>query len=325
MIDNKKRSFLILWSGFLALATGCSLISPLPKPDIERYREDLAFIAKEPRDAGSDHHLAVQNLCATRFEELGFEVELQEVGEYVNVIGWRRGEEEPEDIVVVSAHYDTVPGCNGADDNGSGVAAVLESARILGSRGHDRTLAVACWDGGERGLLGSKTFVIRQRAQDADIIVMYDYEMIGYKSDEPNSQALPAGFEQLFPDQIRQISANKNRGDFIALVFDMDAQNHASNIVGYAEEVGIPIVSLRLDLDGVVPPDLRRSDHASFWDQGFPAIMVTDTSEFRNPNYHCPGELNDDIDTIDFEFAIGITEAVTASAMDALSLEPDRH
>jgi hypothetical protein len=69
---------------------------------------------------------------------------------------------------------------------------------------------------------------------------MYNYEMIGFKSDAPDSQALPAGFEQQYPDQVGQINDNDSRGDFIALVFDSDAQIQASSIAGHAEELGIP-------------------------------------------------------------------------------------
>src|SRR5205823_1076260 len=101
-----------------------------------RYVKDLEFVAKE-RTPGSPHWKEVQDLCATRFKDLGFMVELEEYATGVNVIGTRVGADTPIDIVSIGAHYDHIPGCPGADDNATGVAGLLEVARVLSQGSFD--------------------------------------------------------------------------------------------------------------------------------------------------------------------------------------------
>lgn len=117
-------------------------------PDLDVYQEDLEFVSRFPREPLGEHHAAVRDLCAQRFAELGYEVEQQTYGDEddggVNVIGTRLGSAYPERKVVVAAHYDSVPGCNGADDNGSGVAGLFQVASLLANEEHDYTVVVAC-------------------------------------------------------------------------------------------------------------------------------------------------------------------------------------
>ena len=98
------------------------------------------------------------------FASLGYTVEREAYGTGVNVIGVLDGTSAPAEQVVISAHYDSVANCPGADDNGSGVAGVLEAARVLSTSQHKRTLVVACWDEEEKGLIGSSAFVARAAA-----------------------------------------------------------------------------------------------------------------------------------------------------------------
>src|SRR5690606_6446465 len=101
----------------------------------------------------------VQDLCADRLTELGYEVTLHNYGSGVNVIGRRPGATAPDEIVMVGAHYDHIDDCRGADDNASGVAAALEIARVLATVETQRTTMIACWDQEELGLIGSEAFV----------------------------------------------------------------------------------------------------------------------------------------------------------------------
>ncbi len=126
-----------------------------------RYEADLKFVAA-PRPPGSAHHQAVRDLCAARFAEYGFTVEQHDYGTGSNVIGVLPG--ASDERVIVSAHYDSTDGsCPGADDNATGVAGVLETARVMATASLDRTLVVACWDEEEDGLIGSDAYAARAK------------------------------------------------------------------------------------------------------------------------------------------------------------------
>jgi len=307
-----------------AVPASCDAGSPLGLSqcvDGARYQTDLELIAA-PRPPGSAHWQVVQDLCADRLASLGFEVERHTYATGVNVIGVRTGNSEPGRQVLVAAHYDHIDGCAGADDNATGTAAALESARVLAMAGFPHTLVVACWDEEERGLIGSGAYADRARAADDDIVVYYNYEMIGYVDDTPGSQSFPAGFDLLFPEAARELEANENRGDFLALIADETASDAVSLLDRYGEALGLPTISIVLTTDLLTVPllgDLRRSDHSRFWDQAYPAIMLTDTSEFRYDAYHCRSG-PDDVGNLDQGFTTRVIQTTVAAAAASLGL-----
>ena len=286
----------------------------------ERYTTDLTFVA-QPRPPLSAHWQAVQDLCANRFTELGYQVERQQYATGVNVTG-QRVNAGGSKHVLVSAHYDHISNCAGADDNATGVAALLEAARVLSTANIVGTLTLACWDEEERGLLGSSAYAARALAAGTPITVAVSYEMLGYRTEAANSQQLPSGFGLLFADATAQIAKNNNRGDFIAVIADDSASAFADHFATQAAALGLNTVV------GKVPSALksssqlaalRRSDHASFWDRNYPAVMLTDTAEFRNPHYHCTGgpDVPADLDHAFTSKIIGATVAAVASTLSA--------
>lgn len=302
----------------------CPVDTPLALAECvekDRYVADLEFIAA-PREPGSAHWQAVQDLCFERFTEAGFEVDLHTYATGVNVIGRKLGTETPEEQILIAGHYDHIPGCNGADDNATGTAAVLEVARVLGQRDFPRTLVVACWDEEELGLVGAEAYVDLAATVGDQILFNYNFEMIGYYDDAPDSQTVPAGFELLFPDQVDALTANEYRGDFVAVVVDDAGVPHVEPLLSYAEMFGLATVLLPVPADLKNSPllsDLRRSDHAAFWEVDIPAVMLTDTSEFRYANYHCEsGE--DNVEFLDYDFATKIVQATVGSAAESLGL-----
>jgi len=284
---------------------------------------DLTQIAA-PRPPSSAHHDAVRDLCAERFAALGYTVERFDYGSGVNVLGVKTGADASAPRVIVSAHYDHVSSCPGADDNGSGVAGVLEAARLLSTGRYQRTLVVACWDEEERGLVGSQAYARRAQAAGEAVAVAYVFEMIGYRSTEPDSQRLPTGLNLVFPRQSAQIRENDNRGDFITLIADEGARAPVAAMERAAAALSLPSISLSLSAAQTRSPlygDLQRSDHAPFWAAGYPAIQITDTAEFRNPRYHCRGG-QDTVDSIVPGFMRAVVQATVASAAETLGLLP---
>jgi hypothetical protein len=300
----------------------------------EKLQEHVEILARAPRDPGSEQLEAARSYCADQLAELGFAVQTQEVdgGSGRNTIGTLLGNRRPSQQVVVAAHIDSVASCNGADDNASGVAGVLEAARVLAQEEHARTLVVACWDLEEPGLVGSLAYATTAGLLLADVRVAFVLEMIGFKSTEPNSQRLPVSadlepeFASQFPDQYQQYVDGERRGDFIALIADAPL---AVNFVGSSSYVAafsgaanaVELKSLALELSSLLMltlPDTTRSDHAAFWAYGYSAIMITDTANLRNPHYHC-AEGGDDVETLDFDFATQVTQATVGAATFALN------
>lgn len=287
--------------------------------DRARYVADVEAIAGV-RPPGSEHHQVVRALCASRLESLGFDVELHDYGSGVNVVGVRPGTSSTE-RVLISAHYDGVPQCDAADDNATGVAAALETARVLGAVEHERTLVVACWDEEETGYVGSLAYATRAQEEGQEIAASFVFETIGYRDTTPGSQAFPDGFGLLFPDAQAAVEARASRGDFVALVADaLHSTETTETLATMAERVGLPVVPIVVSealKDSPYTADLRRSDHAPFWLVDAPGIMITDTADFRNDRYHCAGG-EDTIEHLDHDFTVSIIQMTVGAAAASL-------
>lgn len=285
------------------------------------HQADLEFVSAE-RVPGSAHWQAVQDLCANRLAELGYEVTLQDYGTGINVVGTREGMTAPTEWVIVGAHYDHIPACSGADDNGTGVASALEVARILADIPTARSLMITCWDEEELGLIGSAAQAQLALDDGLTITAAFSLDSIGYASDEPNSQMVPAGFDLLFPAEYAELEANEFRGDFLLWVSD-DAMADIGESVGeFGDALGLRTIGTALSDALKTSPalaDLRRSDHASFWDLDMPAMFFNDTGEFRYPAYHC-GDGDDTVDKVNQEFVIAVTKIAVAATAVALGM-----
>jgi len=283
----------------------------------ERWADDLAVIA-QPRTPGSKHWQVVQDLCAARFAEHGFAVERHDYGTGINVLGVLAGE-SPEQVVV-SAHYDAVPDCSGADDNASGVAGVLETARVLSAGHWRRTLVVACWDQEEDGMIGSRAWATRAKERGETVAAAFIYEMIGFRVDAPDTQRLPPGSELFFPSLVAQLAERGNRGDFIAVIGDSGSHEALAAFERRAGEVELPVATIELSallMRAAALADLDRSDHSAFWRNDYPGIMLTDSADFRNPYYHCAFG-DDAAGALDADFAARIVRATVGATAELL-------
>ncbi|HMJ11064.1 MAG TPA: M20/M25/M40 family metallo-hydrolase [Polyangiaceae bacterium] len=285
--------------------------------DRDRIEKTLRSVAR-PRPPGSAHWKRVQAACVTALESAGYSVERQEYGSGVNVLGTKAAPNAKPERVVVSAHYDHIPACDGADDNASGVAALLEIARVLGQSRFERTLVVACWDEEERGLLGSRAYAERARARSERVVAAYSLDAIGFASSKPSSQRVPPGFGALFPELNARLEQRKHVGDFIAVVANGASGHVLGSLTRHARSVGLELFGLELaSLHTLLLRDAYRSDHASFWAQDYAAVLLTDTANFRNPGYHC-GQGPDSVSSIDFDFVRKVAQTTALSALELL-------
>jgi hypothetical protein len=195
------------------------------------------------------------------------------------------------EIVVIGAHYDTTQRSPGADDNASGCAGVLALAKRLAGKPQARTIRFVLFPNEELPTggtpeMGSWIYAEKCKAAGDRIVAMLALEMLGYYSDEPNSQKYPPPLSALYP----------STGNFIAFVSRFDDRALVKRCVGaFREAAAFPSEGAALPS---VIRDIGRSDHASFWRVGYPALMVADTANFRNPHYH---KATDTPETLDFE------------------------
>jgi Zn-dependent M28 family amino/carboxypeptidase len=200
---------------------------------------------------------------------------------------------KPQQPILIGAHYDTVPGTPGADDNGTGVAVLLELARAIALQPLKYPVTLVAFDMEESGYFGSKDYADKLKAQKQSLRLMISLEMLGYCNHNPNSQKYPSGLKYFYP----------NSGNFIALIGNLRTVPDLINLSAQIRKSGQLCEWLPVPNRGLIVPDTRRSDHAPFWDNGYPAIMVTDTANMRNPHYHQP---SDRIETLDLDFLAGV-------------------
>ncbi|MEG4483559.1 M20/M25/M40 family metallo-hydrolase [Microcoleus sp. D2_18a_B4] len=206
-------------------------------------------------------------------------------------------EKKQEKPIVIGAHYDTVPGSPGADDNATGVAVLLELAREIASAPLKYPVQLVAFDMEEYGYLGSRHHAAKYKQQQESIRLMISLEMLGYCNHNPNSQSYPAGLKYFYP----------NSGNFIALIGTLRTVPDLINLSRKIRKSGQPCEWLPVPNRGLIVPDTRRSDHVPFWDNGYPAIMVTDTANMRNPHYH---RESDRIETLDLDFLAGVCQGL---------------
>jgi len=268
----------------------------------DRLKADVKTVAVE-RAPGSAAWREIRALCNDRLREAGLEVELHDLrGRGVNVIGTKKGRKLPKEAVILSAHYDHIEHCRGADDNASGVAVLFEAARYFATLPIDRTLILAFWDLEEEGLTGSRIYAARAKERDESIRLVISLDGVGFASSVKSSQKLPGPVGSLLPSVKKRLDANDNRADFIAAVADTECGGFLEAFEQVGAAIHQPAIAVELStVSRMLLLDAARSDHASFWLAGYPALLVTDTANFRNPNYHC-NRGADDPGTLDYEF-----------------------
>ena len=240
----------------------------------------------------------------SQLRDAGYHVERQ--GEFDNLLALPTAKTKPS--ILVGAHYDSVAGTFGADDNASAVAAVLECARALTKAATQAPVGFVIFNREEDGLLGSRDFVENFAPLAGwQLRAVHILEMVGYCDARPGSQKLPPGL----PIKIR------DRGDFLAILSNRDSTALVNPLLQTARTYlpDLPVTALKVFL-GMEKflPNLERSDHAPFWKARFPALMWTDTSEFRNPNYHLD---SDRPETLDYGFLAKVTQLLIAHVMQA--------
>lgn len=274
--------------------------------------DDLAGLIG-PRHLGLPRTIAAtEGLILKELEHLFLDVtkETYEAGGRAvsNLIVELPGTHHPSQVLIIGAHYDTVPSTPGADDNASAVAVLLEIARLLAKDKFQYTVRFVFFPCEEPphfhlGEMGSQIHARRCRTLDERIMGMLCLEMLGYYTTAPASQSLPSAIPPwlswLFP----------KRGDFLAAVANLRSWPLLLKFRwGFKRAIKFPLFSIALP---EAVREIRLSDHSNFWDQGYPALMLTDTSFLRNPHYH---QATDTPETLDYlrmaKVTVGICGAI---------------
>jgi hypothetical protein len=306
---------------------GSSYGGPLPPLSAEEQalvpllkRHIAAIASREHNVAHYDELEKSARYIEATLESYGYTVNRQtfDADDYVSDTRTVRNIEvviEPRDpgpateTIVVGAHYDSARGAPGANDNGSGTAAVIELARLLGDlRGKTpRRIRLVLFVNEEMPYfrtqeMGSLQYADMLAARSEQVVAMYSLETIGYYASEPGSQRYPFPFGLLFPD----------RGDFLAFVGMLDARPLLRASIGsFRSHTQFPTIG------GVAPafiPGIDFSDHWAFAQHGFPAIMLTDTAPYRYPHYHT---FRDTPDKVDADKLARVVKGIERTIRDA--------
>jgi hypothetical protein len=217
----------------------------------------------------------------------------------------RSGTRQPEEILLIGAHYDSVIGSPGANDNGSGVATMLEMARHFANMEVDRTVRFVAFVNEEppfffRGQMGSLIYARAARKRRDNIQLMVSLETIGCYSERPGSQQYPPLFRYFFPD----------KGNFVAFVSNFRTRRLLHRFAAaFRQHSQFPAETVAT-FSWI--PGVAWSDHLSFWRSGYCALMVTDTALYRYPHYHAS---TDKADELDYIAMAAVTEGLNRAAM----------
>ncbi|MEI6445652.1 MAG: M20/M25/M40 family metallo-hydrolase [Nostocales cyanobacterium ELA583] len=240
--------------------------------------------------------LRTRTYITKELRKFGWQPQLEKFADGVNIFTQRLGTDKTAGAILIAAHYDTVPASPGADDNATGIAVVLEIARLFSAVSTPKTLQLAFFDQEETGLLGSKAFV-SQPAHLKNLQGVIIMDMVGYACYIPGCQKYPAGLP---------VTPLSDKGDFLAVVGDLENLSLLKAFTNSSENLP-KILKLPVPLKGLLTPDTLRSDHAPFWYQGVGAVLVTDTANLRSPHYHQPSDVPENIQR---EFFTGAAQII---------------
>ncbi len=290
-------------------------MSASPAPSPERLRSHVEALAGERHPLITPDALRrAEDYVADALAGLGLEVERPAFDfrgdRYRNVVGRLRGREPETHRLLLGAHFDCVPGSPGADDNASGIAALIESARLLAGEPFRRTIEFVGFNleepqaGVQNHRIGSRAYARAAATAGIEYAGALVFEMVGYTDPRPGSQTAPW---LLFWKDVPRT------GTFLAAVGNWKAGRllRAVRTAASTAAPGLRVVSHRAPFRGWLLPITRLSDHARFWDQGWPAAMLTDTAFLRNPHYHAAG---DRPETLDY----GFMARVVATAVETV-------
>jgi peptidase M28-like protein len=262
--------------------------------------------------AAPERHRAARDYVATELRALGLAVELVPFTfrgrTYHNVVGVLPGHDAKRPRLLVGAHFDSTVDTPGADDNASGVAVLVECARLVATRQPYASIEFVGFDLEElqtvtgRYRVGSRALARDKRAQGEVLNGALVLEMVGYRDPTPGAQTVPPLVGIAVP----------RTGDFLAAVGDTRSGALLEGYVAGARAAApdLPLIPYRTRWRGWRLPLTRLSDNASFWDARYPALMVTDTAFLRNPHYH---RASDTAATLDYQFMAMVTEATVGA------------
>jgi aminopeptidase YwaD len=294
-----------------------------------RLREDVATLTRigssiTARREGATRRIGPGNLQAQReklaflrsqLEPLGYAIELETFDlperfrtapnvKGINLLATKRGTTQPERVIELGAHYDTMA-TPGADDNSSGVAGALEVARVLAAVPTAKSVRFCFFDLEELGLLGSTEHVRRIAGQAATFEGIIVLEMIGYAVDGPDTQRTPV--------RVPGLVSPPTTGNFIAVLGDLKSGGLGNAFERAADAGAPPLPYFSLNRLAGLIKDAARSDQYPYWEAGLPGIMITDTANFRNPHYH---RVTDTIETLNFAFMAQVTRATAICLLE---------
>jgi Zn-dependent M28 family amino/carboxypeptidase len=277
------------------------------KVDSQHLRRTLEVVVGERSPFTSRHHLAVvESFIEKELLSYGLKVESDYFSyrgtKFRNILG-RSSAQRGASLIILGAHFDSVPGTPGADDNASGVAVLLETARLL-SKTRLRSEVLFCgFNLEELNMIGSSYFASKLKSAGAKVDAMISLEMVGYTDSRTGSQKYPIGLKAFYPD----------RGDFIGVIGNWNSNGLLRRFARQMRQVrGLPVETLSVPGNGGLIPAVRLSDHSPFWDAGYPALMITDTSFYRNPHYHGS---TDTLETLNLDFMVKVCEGVIRAVL----------
>lgn len=288
---------------------------PIPTPKVDSkqlFRHIKALNFERYTQVKRDH---TRDYITHSLTKMGWSPTQQPFEGGINIFAQRQGTDPQAGAILVAAHYDTVQGSPGADDNASGVAVVLELAHLFGSRATPRTLQIAFFDQEEVGLRGSLAFAADEAHLEnlRGVIVL---DMIGFACYIAGCQRYPTGLPIIPPS---------DRGNFLAVVGDLEHLPLLNTFQQSPESSLPPVLTLPVPLKGMLMPDTLRSDHAPFWYRGVGAVLLTDTANLRSPHYHQPSDTPASLDKSFFTGSAQIVVNATTKLLhsrDRLETQP---
>ncbi len=318
----QARSHYLIGGGwFMFSMPGKSFRGPLPKltkqqanivNNLKKHVQELASKIGERNIWNYSNLKAAANYIEATFKELNYSVSDQVwVVEHLsvrNVIAERRGKLKPDEVIIVGAHYDTVLGSPGADDNASGIAAIMELAKLFAKIETKRTIRFVAFVNEEPPFfysknMGSFHYAKSLKQKNEKVLAMLSIESIGYYSDKDNSQMYPFPFGFFYP----------NKANFVGFVGNLSSCALVHKAIAAFRQYAL------FPSEGLAAPSwitgVGWSDQWSFWKHDYPAIMVTGTAPFRNPNYHLP---EDTAETLDYSCAARVVDGLFFVIMNLL-------